>query len=161
MKKLLLMTFLSSTILVACNGKTETKSALDTVTAQKLVDEGNRAFEGYVSKGDSVGLATNSYTIDAKFMAPNMATAEGRPAVTTAVAGIINSGITGIKLTSKELWVNENTITETGSFDLNIKDGTVVEKGKYLVVWKQEDGKWKIHRDMFNSDLPVMPVAAK
>ena len=113
MKKLLLMTLLSSTILVACNSKTEIKSALDTVTAQKLVDEGNRAFEGYVSKGDSVGLATNSYTIDAKFMAPNMVTAERRPAIISAVAGIINAGITGMKLTSKEIWVNEKTITET------------------------------------------------
>jgi ketosteroid isomerase-like protein len=36
-----------------------------------------------------------------------------------------------------------------------LKDGTIADKGKYIVVWKKEDGKWKLHRDLSNSDLPV------
>lgn len=28
------------------------------------------------------------------------------------------------------------------------------DRGKYVVVWKREDGRWKRHRDIFNSDAP-------
>jgi ketosteroid isomerase-like protein len=93
-------------------------------------------------------------------MAPNEAAAVGRPQVQTAIANIFKAGITGIKLTTAEIWGNEDAITEEGSFELNIKDGTVVEKGKYLVLWKKENGKWKLHRDAFNSNLPV-PAPSK
>jgi ketosteroid isomerase-like protein len=32
--------------------------------------------------------------------------------------------------------------------------GPVNDRGKYMVVWKrQADGSWKIHRDMFNTNL--------
>jgi len=42
----------------------------------------------------------------------------------------------------------ENLTTLWGSF---INAG-----GKYLVLWKKENGKWKLHRDISNSDLPVV-----
>lgn len=160
MKKLLLLGIVT-TSLFACQTINEVKPAapaFDLANAQKEIAEANKTFEGYVSKGDSVGLATNSYTIDAKFMAPNSPAAEGRPAIISAIAGIFKSGITGAKLTTKEIWGDEKAITEEGSFELNIKDGTVVEKGKYLVLWKKEDGKWKLHRDAFNSNMPAAPV---
>jgi len=28
----------------------------------------------------------------------------------------------------------------------------IVDHGKYIVVWKRDDGRWKRHRDIFNSD---------
>ncbi|MEY4383944.1 MAG: hypothetical protein RI995_1486 [Bacteroidota bacterium] len=152
MKKILFSALVAAS-LFSC--QSETKPAFDLANAQNEINEANRSFENFVSKGDSVGLATNVYTIDAKFMNPNAPSAEGRAAVTSAISGIFKSGITGIKLTSKEIWGDGNTITEEGAFELNIKDGTVVEKGKYLVMWKKEDGKWKIHRDMFSSDMPI------
>ena len=156
MKKILFMSLASATLLFSC--KSENKQSFDLVTAQKEINEANSAFEEYVSKGDSVGLATNSYTIDAKFMGPHSPSADGRAAITSAVSGIIKAGITGIKLTTKEIWGDENAITEEGSFELTIKDGTVVDTGKYLVLWKKEEGKWKLHRDMFSTNLPITPV---
>ncbi len=33
------------------------------------------------------------------------------------------------------------------------------DKGKYIEIWKkQADGSWKVAADMFNSDLPPVPV---
>jgi len=46
-------------------------------------------------------------------------------------------------------------ITEEGVFEINLKDGKQIDKGKYVVVWKKEDGKWKLYRDMSNTDLPL------
>jgi hypothetical protein len=53
------------------------------------------------------------------------------------------------------VWGNETTITEEGLFDFKSKEGVTLDKGKYVVVWVNDNGTWKIHRDIFNSDLPA------
>jgi ketosteroid isomerase-like protein len=55
-------------------------------------------------------------------------------------------------------WVSgvyeETTIGATGK--------PVKDRGKYVKVWeKQADGKWKCRADIWNSDLPVMPIEKK
>jgi hypothetical protein len=54
-----------------------------------------------------------------------------------------------------EVWGNETTLTEEGMFDFISKEGVTLDKGKYIVVWVNDNGTWKIHRDIFNSDLPA------
>ena len=48
-----------------------------------------------------------------------------------------------------------DTAIEVGKFTLQGEGGQTVDEGKYLVVWKQADGQWKLHRDIFNSSMPV------
>lgn len=52
----------------------------------------------------------------------------------------------------------------SGTFELRFADGAgkvMQDTGKYVTVWrKQSDGKWKVTKDIFNSDLAApMPVA--
>jgi ketosteroid isomerase-like protein len=70
--------------------------------------------------------------------------------------GFINAGIGAIELNTIEVWGDENFITEEGTFVLKAKDSTQLDKGKYLVLWKKENGKWRFHRDISNSDLPAV-----
>lgn len=55
-----------------------------------------------------------------------------------------------------EDWLIEgDVVVESGrAFISMVEDGheRPVDQGKYLVVWRQEDGRWRIHRDIFNSD---------
>ena len=30
----------------------------------------------------------------------------------------------------------------------------MLDKGKYVVVWENENGSWKIYRDIFNTSMP-------
>jgi ketosteroid isomerase-like protein len=49
--------------------------------------------------------------------------------------------------------VDHNTGFTAGTYQVAGPDGAVVEKGKYLCVWRKEkDGKWKAIHDMWNSD---------
>ena len=41
-----------------------------------------------------------------------------------------------------------------------VGDKVSAEKGKFIVVWKEENGKWKMHRDIWNSDAPPPPPPA-
>ena len=47
---------------------------------------------------------------------------------------------------------------ETGRYELYDAQNKILDKGKYVVVWKQENGEWKLFRDIFNSDLPAAPA---
>lgn len=158
MKKIVLSVFVVSS-LFACKSNSETKPAFDLTAAKSEIEAANHNYEVLCSKTDSVGLATECYTVDAKLMNPNEETAVGRKAIQSVFAGIMNAGITGIKIQTAEIWGDENCITEEGTLAINIKDGTVVGKGKYLVLWKKEDGKWKIHRDAYSFNTPPAPAA--
>ena len=157
---------ISSLLFVACGEKasesgtntaTETKSTFDLATVKKVIDSTNAVFGSLVSKGDSVGLAS-LYTSDARFMVPNMPTAVGRNAVQSAFAGLFGAmGTPNLTLTANDVWGTEELVTEVGSYTMTDKTGKEMDKGKYIDLWKIEDGKWKIHRDIFNSDLPPAP----
>ena len=48
-------------------------------------------------------------------------------------------------------------IVEEGKWTMADEDGNGYDHGKYLILWKMEDGKWKKFRDCHNSD--IYPVA--
>jgi ketosteroid isomerase-like protein len=93
-----------------------------------------------MSKSDSIGLA-NLYTKDAKFMIANNESAVGRSNIQSAFAGFLNTGIAKIELKTIGLWGDENMLVSEDNWKLFIKDGTEVDHGKALVIWKKEDGK--------------------
>ena len=151
---------ISLIILSSCeNANTvKTTEATDNTTfdlkvAKKEIEEANRNFMDLVAKGDSVGLA-NAYTIDAKFMNAGAPAVVGRANIQKAMAGIIKSGITKADIRLKEVYGTEDLIAEEGELTLYVKDMAVAEE-KYIVLWKKEDGKWKLFRDIFNSNLPT------
>ena len=41
---------------------------------------------------------------------------------------------------------------EDGTGTWSHANGTVVNRGRYLLVWKKDDGKWKILRDTWFSE---------
>ncbi|GAC1302831.1 MAG: hypothetical protein NVSMB24_08010 [Mucilaginibacter sp.] len=107
-----------------------------------------------LAKGDSVGIA-NCYTTDAKFMAPDRPAIVGRQNIQSTFAAFIKAGAAKLDLNMLNLWGNADVLAEEGTFTLSTKDGHRIDKGKYIVLWKKEDGKWKIARDCSNSDLPA------
>jgi ketosteroid isomerase-like protein len=156
-KILLLVSFIC--LLFACTEKKDSKDEvsiktefnLDTVKAE--IEEANANFMALVAAGDSIGLA-NAYTIDAKFMGAGAPSVTGRKDIQTAMAGIVNSGITSADLRLENIYGTEDLIAEEGELTLYVGDMAVAEE-KYIVLWKKEDGKWKLFRDIFNSNLPV------
>lgn len=128
--------------------------AFDLAKAKTEIESANKMFMEALGKGDSVGVA-NLYTEDAKFMGPNGPAVVGRANIQSVISGFIKGGVTKLELTATEVWGDENFIGEEGVMTLSTTDGKPVDKGKYIVLWKKESGQWKLHRDMFNSDLPL------
>jgi len=152
MKKLLFSVLIAAS-LFAC--KSETKAPFDLANAKKEIEAANREVSEFMAKGDSAGLAS-CYGTEGILLLNNMPAVKGKENLTKIWGGFINAGIGAIELNTTEVWGDENFITEEGTFVLKAKDSTQLDKGKYLVLWKKENGKWRFHRDISNSDLPAV-----
>ena len=153
----------TSLIMVACGGDAgsdasgkDANSSFDLAAAKTEIEAANAEFEALIAKGDSAGVA-NLYTSDAKLMGGNMPVVSGRASIQGAFNGMISMGIAGVNLTTIEVWGTEALVSEEGTYGLSDKSGNEIDKGKYIVLWKKEDGKWKLFRDCFNSDIPCPP----
>lgn len=133
------------------------KPAFDLAAAKTSIEAGYTEFEKAFNAKDSVGLA-NMYATDAKFMNPNAKAVEGRPAIQKTFTAWFKGDMPSIKLNLVTLWGDENNLTAENKWSMSGKDGKVIDEGKSIEVYRMEDGKWKLLRDCWNSDLPVMPA---
>ena len=110
-------------------------------------------WEVALNSGDSAGVAA-LYTNDGQILPPNSGPLSGHESIAATFQGLIDAGITA-KLETVELDVHGHTATEVGNATLFAADGTTADVAKYIVLWKQVDGEWKLHRDIWNSSAPL------
>lgn len=129
----------------------ETRAAIEAV---------NKQFLAAFAKHDADGVAS-FYTANAEAFPPNAAVIRGRAGIAKMWQGVFGAGIAAAELKTTEVQAQGSTAFEVGSYAMKLKDGTVADRGKYVVIWMKEDGKWRLHRDIWNSDLPAPAPPAK
>ena len=98
-------------------------------------------------------------TEDVVLLPPNAEPVRGREAVRTIWTRAVASAKADASVTVDETVISGDYAYKTGSYVYTLPNGVVVERGKFLEVWKRTDAGWRIHRDMFSSNLPVrVPV---
>ena len=95
------------------------------------------------------------YTENAVLMAPNSDAISSREGIAAALQSFMDMGIASIKLETVEVEEHGNTAIEEGRYTLGTADGETADVGKYIVIWKNQDGTWKLHKDIFNSNQPA------
>ena len=151
------VTLLFVSFITSCNKKAEeatepvVEPTFNLATAKAEIVAANKEFMAFFAANDSIKLAS-LYAEDAKFMMNGAPATSGRKNIQSVMSAIMNSGITGVDLRTIEVWGTENLVTEEGELSLFVGD-TEADQGKYIVLWKKEDGKWKLFRDIFNSNL--------
>ena len=117
------------------------------------IEAGNKKFSDGAAKHDAALIAT-AYTADAEAFPPNSDVVTGRPALQKLWQSVLDSGITGIDLKTTEVESAGNMAYEVGMYTMKTKDGKVADHGKYCVVWKQANGRWLLHRDIWTTNMP-------
>ena len=148
-------------LLSSCNNeaaKTET-AGFSIDSAKAAIAASNKIFGACFATGDSTTFA-NCYTSDACINVTNMPRMCGTQAITAFFNGGHKMGITNIALTTEEVMGGKDAVVEVGKYEMFVGDKVSAEKGKFIVVWKEENGKWKMHRDIWNSDAPPPPPPA-
>jgi uncharacterized protein (TIGR02246 family) len=114
------------------------------------VDAGNRAFIAAFLRGDARAVA-DLYTENAQVIAPGAPVARGRSAIAAAWQKAMDAGVKDLKLDTADVESSGDLACETGTVRLVAKDGAPTE-GRYVVVWKRTNGKWMLHRDIWNAE---------
>ncbi|MAX70942.1 MAG: DUF4440 domain-containing protein [Flavobacteriaceae bacterium] len=118
---------------------------------EKIV-ENIESFSKYYTSGDYDALA-NAYCKEATILPPGADIIKGREAIKKR--WILPSGVNVPyhKITPIEIKIIDNYAYDIGYYEGKTirKDKSEVSwKGKYLIVWKKEDGDWKIYSDAWN-----------
>ena len=120
---------------------------------RSAIEAANAEFSAAAAKGDGAGLAA-LYLPDGYVMPAGSDPIQGTEAIREFWQGALDSGIAGIGLKTIEVYGHGSTATEVGEYELRDKAGKAVDHGKYIVIWRHADGKWKLLRDMFSTNVP-------
>ena len=114
----------------------------------------NGKFMAAFTRVDATGVAA-LYTEDGQALPPNGDVITGKQGIQSLWQGVMKLGIKGVTLETVEVESHGNTAIEVGKYALLVDKGQVIDTGKYVVIWKQEAGQWKLHRDIWNSSRPA------
>ena len=114
----------------------------------------NENFMATFKRGDAAGMAA-LYTENGQLLPPNSDFVTGRQAIQALWQSVMDMGIKDAKLETVEFEGHGDTAIEVGKYTLSGEGGQVMDSGKFVVIWKQEGGQWKLHRDIWNSSMPA------
>jgi uncharacterized protein (TIGR02246 family) len=113
----------------------------------------NDAFVAAFLSGD-VHAVSRRYTPDGQLLPPGSDVITGHDAIEGYWRGVMAMGLGSLTLTSDEVERHGDTAIELGHYALGLPDGSAVDEGTYLVIWKKSDGGWRLHRDIWNTNRP-------
>ena len=119
----------------------------------KQIDEANERFQEAIRAADSQTMPS-LYTTDAKILPPNADAVSGADAIVRYWQSFFDLGIVGAQPMTEEVIPMGEYALEVGQYSVFGTDGSPVDRGKIMVLWKNEGGAWKMHRDTWNSSLP-------
>ena len=133
-----------------------------TASAKQAIDAANAQWPRLTSTGHADSIA-EFYAADAVLMPPNMATMHGKDAVRAFFATInsIDPRPT-LTLRAENVVASGPVAVETGRWNWTFPAGAklppgmaAVDSGKYIVRWTQQNGRWLMADDVWNSDTPL------
>lgn len=112
----------------------------------------NALFNSQVVEGQDVAGLDHVYTRSARVLPPGAAMLEGREQAKGFWKEAIRAlGLKSAKLTTVDAEAVGDSVIEIGRAELLVGSGQTVTV-KYVVHWKQEDGDWKWHIDIWNAN---------
>ncbi len=135
----------------ACNQRVNQEDvepvSTDISVLEKQIESRLRAYESYLKNGDSISLG-EMYMENAEIIPSTV----GRTNITNAFGSMIRDSITGSSFKTVALWGNDELLVEEGTGEWSHANGTVVGRGRYLLVWQKHNDEWKILRDTWFPD---------
>jgi uncharacterized protein (TIGR02246 family) len=157
-----------SLLVVACSQTRETSpgaGAGEAASADVAADEAairavDSTWFAAHNAGDADAVAA-LYADDAVVSAPGAPPARGSAAIGKAiakdVADVKAGGFTLVASPTADIGVSGDLGWIWNTFTVTDKSGATVDAGKYLTLAARKDGRWRIIRDIWNSDNPPMP----
>lgn len=153
-KFLFLMSLVS---LIGCAVKpNNNKQTFDIDVIKQHIDSNNISYAERFLKKDSLWW-TEKYCKDACTLPPNNGAICGIDSIKKYFyTGVVDTSFKMI-IKAKAVYGSEGAVVEEGEYDFPTSKGSL-DKGKFITIWKKEDGKWKIFKEIWNSDIAMLNV---
>ncbi len=133
-------------------------SDADTSLIQAVQQVGNSWTAG-LAEGDVRPIAA-AYGKHARAYVPTSGLIAGRDAIEAGWQQAINNGLRHVLVETHEVAQDGALGYETGTYVLLDQQGAVTERGHYLIVWRQEEGRWQWHRHIWNYQFRASAIAS-
>ncbi|MFN0013121.1 MAG: YybH family protein [Saprospiraceae bacterium] len=136
----------------ACTQQTpaDKEKPFDLESVKTHINKANETY-GLRAKGDPAFFAS-VYTQGAWVMPAGVPKITGMGNIIAFFKAPADAPPFSVKVTAEEIFGNADNVIETGTYELLDDEGASFEKGKFVVVWRQEGGSWKIHREIWTAD---------
>ncbi|GAB4041402.1 YybH family protein [Spirosoma gilvum] len=95
------------------------------------------------------------YTTNGQLLFANSDIVQGTSAINAFWKGAYDAGLKRVKLETVAATQEGSVVIEEGRYVSYGANDTQLDMGKYIVIWKQENGRWKLHRDIGNTSMPA------
>ena len=158
---LIITTTLLTFCMLSCNSDNAEQTAIAKATnpnfdnqwAKSFIDSINTKFTEQFRAGDSVALASH-YWQDAEILLSNSEAIKGKD-ILPAWGSMTRMGIKEFTFSTTDIAGDTEFLIETGNYEMKDDKNTLIDKGKYVVVWQQRNGEWRLYRDIGNTSLPA------
>lgn len=94
------------------------------------------------------------FTADAHAYPPGADVVTGRKAIAAVNEEWVNYGISEFTETTIRFYGDEIYLIDEGVYTLRYGKDNILDQGKYINIWKQENGEWKICSNIWNAGAP-------
>lgn len=129
----------------------------DIAAVKKHISEANKTY-GERFRTNDLNWYNERYCSNACSNPPNMPAVCGTKAIMEFSYGTGEYKDYQIIITETEVYGTADAVIEEGVYSFPDGQGGSFDKGKFIAIWKQENDKWKLYREIWNSDVPVEPV---
>ncbi len=158
-KTLLFFAVITACYMISCNQAStqqdtkEQKEILDKTWAKSFIDSMNNQFSQQIASGDTAALASH-YWPDAELLLDNSEVVKG-PDILSTWGAVIRMGLKEMTFSSTDITGSPDLIIETGNYEMKDAGQSIIDKGKYVVIWEKRNGEWKLYRDIGCTSLPA------
>ncbi len=143
MKKLMILVF----VLLTAGCMEASQTDLDELKAMEGV------WQSAYDANDAAVISA-VYSDNGALLPPNSESVNGQAALENYFRDFQATGMR-IEIRDTEAYMHGDVGYTLGAYTITSADGAAIDKGKYIAIWRFIDGTWRMHRDIFNTNLPL------
>lgn len=147
-----LLVLLSLLIVLSC--ATRPSSDFRRGDAEAAIDRMNESMERAAAIGNVQGMV-DIYADDAVLMPPNDPPITGLDGIRQYWSGLLSAGKIEFDIVTDNVVQSGDLAAERGHYEMTIRPpgrAPISDSGKFVVIWRKIDGRWRNVTDIFNSN---------
>lgn len=141
--------------LVSCSVQTDiNKKQFDIKEVKSKIDSANLKYADRFTTNDSLWYV-DRYCNDACVLPPNATKICGVDSLRKYFYGNGENKPIEMIIKATNVYGSQEAVIEEGIYDFPDGKGGSFDKGKFIAIWKEENGKWKLSNEIWNSDIQL------